>query len=399
MRNPVLNEASGLETRVTRAFRGDLLAWFSVHRRTLPWRRNRTPYRVWISELMLQQTRVDQVIPYYRRFLKRFPSLRSLAAAPRADVLKLWEGLGYYSRAVRAQETARYLVEQNGGRFPRTMEGLRALPGIGPYTAAAVGSLAMGLDAAVVDGNVIRVLARVMAYGHDARRPASRVVFQEWATALMPPGRAGEYNEAVMELGALLCTPRQPKCPVCPLRAVCRARQEGRMESYPAAAPKTKIPHKHVGAGLVVNERGQLLIAQRHEKSMLGGLWEFPGGKQEPGETLPACIARELREELALDVRVGEHAVTVAHAFSHFTMDLHVHWARIRSGRPRALECAAFRWVRTEQLKDYAFGRADQKVMEALAAQGWPGLRRSGVPGKPRRAVVPRPRSRSDTGV
>ena len=395
MRNPALNKVPGLDQRITQAFRGELLAWFSAHRRVLPWRQNRTPYRVWISELMLQQTRVDQVIPYYRRFLKRFPGLRSLAAAPRADVLKLWEGLGYYSRAVRAQETARYLVEQKGGRFPRTLDGLRALPGIGPYTAAAVGSLAMGLDAAVVDGNVIRVLSRVMAYGHDARRPESQALFQEWATALMPPGQAGEFNEAVMELGAILCTPRQPTCPKCPLRSVCRARQEGRMESYPASTPKAKIPHKHVGAALVVNECGQLLIAQRHEKSMLGGLWEFPGGKQEPGESMPACIARELREELSIDVAVGEHAVTVAHAFSHFTMDLHVHWARIRSGRPRAVECAAFCWVRTEQLKDFAFGRADQKVMEAMTAEGWPGLRYPGAPEKPKRAKSSLPQSRA----
>lgn len=395
MRNPALNKVPGLDQRITQAFRGELLAWFSAHRRVLPWRQNRTPYRVWISELMLQQTRVDQAIPYYRRFLKRFPGLRSLAAAPRADVLKLWEGLGYYSRAVRAQETARYLVEQKGGRFPRTLDGLRALPGIGPYTAAAVGSLAMGLDAAVVDGNVIRVLSRVMAFGHDARRPDSRALFQEWATALMPPGQAGEFNEAVMELGAILCTPRQPTCPKCPLRSVCRARQEGRMESYPASKPKAKIPHKHVGAALVVNERGQLLIAQRHEKSMLGGLWEFPGGKQEPGESMPACIARELREELSIDVAVGEHAVTVAHAFSHFTMDLHVHWARIRNGRPRAVECAAFCWVSTEQLKDFAFGRADQKVMEAMAAEGWPGLRHPAVPGKPKRAKSSLPQSRA----
>lgn len=369
-----MSEPEPLTPSLRQAFRRDLTAWFRVHQRDLPWRHRRTPYRVWISELMLQQTRVDQVIPYYQRFMKRFPRVQALAEAPRADVLKMWEGLGYYSRAIRAQETARHLVAQQGGRFPRTLDGLLALPGIGPYTAAAVGSLALGLDAAVVDGNVIRVLARVMAYDGDTRRPAVRARFQAWADELLPPGRAGEFNESMMELGATVCTPRRPACATCPLRHPCQARVEGRAESYPAKGPKVTVPHKHVGAGLVVNARRQLLIAQRHEASMLGGLWEFPGGKQEPGETLPECIARELREELGIEVEVGEACVTVRHAFSHFTMDLHAYWARIRRSRPRALDCADCRWVSVGQLKDYAFGRADQKIMEALAGQGWPGL-------------------------
>lgn len=378
------------------AFQQELPAWFEKYRRDLPWRHRRTPYRVWVSELMLQQTRVDQVIPYYLRFLKRFPDVRALAEAPRDEVLKLWEGLGYYSRAVRAQATARALVDQHGGRFPRTLAGLQALPGIGPYTAAAVGSLAMGLDAAVVDGNVVRVLARVFACADDPRKPATRQLWQAWADALLPAGQAGVFNESMMELGATVCTPRQPRCAVCPLREVCVARREGRMESYPAKAKKAKVPHKHVGAALVVNGRGELLIAQRHEASMLGGLWEFPGGKQEPGETMPACIARELQEELGIEVAVGELFVTVRHAFSHFTMDLHVHWARIRKGTPRAVDCADCRWVKPGQLNEFAFGRADQKVMEALAAQGWPGLARFDEPGKSRRAGSSRAAIRAD---
>lgn len=382
--------------KVRRAFQDALLDWFERNRRDLPWRQNRSPYRVWVSELMLQQTRVDQVIPYYQRFLRRFPSLRTLAEAPRSDVLKLWEGLGYYSRAVRAQETARHLVQNHRGRFPRTLEGLRALPGIGPYTAAAVGSLAMGLDAAVVDGNVIRVLARVFACADDSRRPAVRARFQGWADALLPRGRAGNFNESLMELGATVCTPRQPACGVCPLNGVCRARVEGTMESYPARTLKAVVPHKHVGAGLVVNAQSQLLIAQRHESSMLGGLWEFPGGKQEPGETMPACIARELQEELAIGVDVGAHFVTVRHAFSHFTMDLHVYWCRVVTGQPRAVECADCRWVRPDQLSQYAFGRADQKVMEALAKAGWPGLLSRNELGKRKPAAPRRPARRPD---
>ncbi len=370
-----MNRGKRLKDPLRKAFQADLLAWFRRHRRDLPWRRRRTPYRVWISELMLQQTRVDQVIPYFHRFLQRFPTLKALAEAPRADVLKQWEGLGYYSRAVRAQETARYLLAEKGGRFPRTLEGLRALPGIGPYTAAAVGSLAMGLDAAVVDGNVMRVLARVFAWAEAIDRPAVRARFQARADELLPRGRAGEFNEALMELGATVCTPRKPLCARCPLGGVCQARHEGRMESYPVKPRKAAVPHRHVGAGLVVNARGQLLIAQRHEASMLGGLWEFPGGKQEPGESLPACIQRELKEELGIEVAVGQPFATVRHAFSHFTMDLHAYWARIARGRPRAVECADCRWASPAELGRYAFGRADQKIIEALDQAGWPGLK------------------------
>lgn len=349
-----------------RAFQRDLLTWFSANARDLPWRRKRTPYRVWISELMLQQTRVDQVIPYYQRFLRRFPSLRDLAAAPRADVLKLWEGLGYYSRAVRAHETAKYLMAHSGGSFPRTLEGLRDLPGIGPYTAAAVGSLAMGLDAAVVDGNVLRVLARSLAFSGDIGQAAIRAKLQRVADLLLPAGKGGQFNEAMMELGATVCTPRKPACERCPLSSCCVAREQGQLEIYPVKTKKNAIPHKHVGAGLVVNKRKELLIAQRLESSMLGGLWEFPGGKREPGESMEQCIERELREELGLETKAGAHFMTVRHAFSHFTMDLHVHWVQLVKGRPKPIECADCRWVKPEELSRYAFGRADQKVCEAL---------------------------------
>ena len=320
---------------------------------------------------MLQQTRVDQVVPYFLRFMKRFPGVAALASAPRDDVLKLWEGLGYYARARRAQDTARQLVRDAAGRFPRTVEGLMALPGVGPYTAAAIGSLALGLDMAVVDGNVARVLSRVMAYGGDARSPAARRQFQEWAEAVMFPGRAGESNEAVMELGALCCTPKNPQCPACPLRRVCKACALGRAAAFPVLAPRGKVPHKVVGAGVVIGRGGRVLIAQRKESSMLGGLWEFPGGTLEKGETMPQCIARELKEELGINVVIGPHLVTVPHAYSHFTIELHTYWAKIRSGRPRAIHCADFAWVKPAELRKYAFSRADLEIVQCL--EEWSG--------------------------
>lgn len=331
----------------------------------MPWREDRTPYRVWVSELMLQQTRVEQVIPYYHRFLKRFPSVQALARAPRQEVLKLWEGLGYYSRAVRAHETAKNVARRFGGKFPDSLEGLLALPGIGPYTAAAVGSLAFGLDAAVVDGNVARVLSRVFAYGGDVQSATGRKRIQQLAQSLLPRGRSGDFNEAIMELGALVCTPRGPRCPACPLRSVCVAAQEGDPERFPVKRKKKAVPHKHVGTGIVVDRRGRFLIAQRKEGSMLGGLWEFPGGTLEKGETIEQCIARELKEELGIDVEVGRHVITVKHAFSHFTMDLHAYACSLVRGRPRAIHCAAWKWVRPPELRRYPFGRADLRIIES----------------------------------
>jgi A/G-specific adenine glycosylase len=362
-------------THIDRSFRRDLPRWFRANRRALPWRTRRTPYRVWVSELMLQQTRVGQAIAYFNRFMRRFPTLAALARAPRQDVLKAWEGLGYYSRARRAHDTARLLAKERRGRFPKTLDGLRRLPGVGSYTAAAIGSLAFGLDAAVVDGNVVRVLSRVFARREDPGRAAARTWMQEKASALLPRGRAAEFNEAMMELGATVCTPRRPRCGECPLRGVCEAWAEGRPEDYPARIRKKPVPHKRVGAGLVVNGRGALLIARRKEGSMLGGLWEFPGGTLEPGETMAECIARELREELGIRVAVGGPLIVVRHAYSHFTMDLHAHWARIVRGRPKALDCGGFAWVPVRRLREYPFSRADLKIIEELESR----TRRAGL--------------------
>ncbi len=358
--------------RLQRAIRSQLLPWFDAHQRTLPWRSNRTAYRVWISELMLQQTRVDQVAPYFRRFIRRFPSVRQLAAAPRQDVLKQWEGLGYYARARNLHDTARIIVHERGGRFPRDYDALQALPGIGPYTAAAIASLAFNKNHAVLDGNVIRVLARLMAYEGDTRRGASRRELQQWADALLVRGDAARYNEAMMELGATVCLPRRPRCAECPLRRICAARRSpDGPDAYPRATPRGRVPHKEVGAAVVVNRKGEVLVAQRREKSMLGGLWEFPGGGKEPGETMEQCVARELLEELGIQVDVGSRLMIVRHAYSHFTIALHVYMARIRKGRPRALHCADWRWLPVDRLREVPYSRADLHVVERLQRNDW----------------------------
>lgn len=366
--------------RVRAAVSRRLLPWFRRNARDLPWRRRRTPYRVLVSELMLQQTRVETVIPYFRRFLRRFPSLRALAAADESAVLKAWEGLGYYARARNLHRLARYLVEQRGGRFPRAYEGWLALPGVGPYTAAALGSFALGLDLPLSDGNVRRVLARVFALD-EARRERLDADCRTLAAAVLPRGKAAAFNEALMDLGATICAPKRPACDVCPLRAVCRARAAGAPERWPRRRPKTPIPYLIVGAAVAVDARGRVLIARRRSEGLLGGLWEFPGGKIEPGETMAQCIARELREEMGIEIEVGERLTVVRHAYSHFTIELHAHFARRVAGRPRALHCAAFAWVPVARLREYAFSRADLRIVEALeerAAAEKPGSKQRG---------------------
>ena len=352
--------------RLQKAVRDKLLPWFAEHQRDLPWRRNRTPYRVWISESMLAQTRVDTVIPYFRRFLKRFPSLKSLAEAPLDDVLKQWEGLGYYARARNLRKAAQMIVRDHRGRFPRTYEEILALPGVGPYTAAAIASLAFGLDHAVLDGNVIRVISRLIGFDEEITQPAAKRQLQQWADQLLVRGQAGACNEAMMELGAIWCTPSSPRCDECPLRRVCVAYQTNTVDRYPIRAAKKAVPHKEVGAAVIRNQAGEVLIAQRLESSMLGGLWEFPGGTQEPGETMPDCVARELKEEMDIELDVGDRLMIVRHAYSHFTIALHVYWATIRSGTPRTLQCADFRWCPIDKLSQYAFSRADLHIVERL---------------------------------
>ena len=291
-----------------------LLVWFRASARDLPWRHDRSPYRVWLSEMMLQQTQVETVIPYFDRFLERVPTIDDLAAAPLGDVLKLWEGLGYYARARNLHKAAQFIVEERHGEWPRTVEGLMALPGIGRYTAGAIASLAFDVRAPVLDGNVIRVLCRLFAIERDPKDAKVREELWRLAEALLPlchpaatrarNGRggwgvratAGEFNEALMELGALVCTPRNPKCAVCPLVKFCAAKKRSLQDQLPIKTKRKPLPHYDVTAA-VIRRNGRVLIAQRPLGGRLGGLWEFPGGKVESGETLPQCLRREIKEE------------------------------------------------------------------------------------------------------
>jgi A/G-specific adenine glycosylase len=342
-----------------------LVAAFRRRHRAMPWRDDPRPYNVWISEIMLQQTRVETVIPYYRRFLDRFPDVRALAAADGQDVLRLWEGLGYYSRARNLHRAARELVAHHGGALPRTAAELQALPGIGTYTAAAIASIAFGEPAPVVDGNVLRVFARFWCLRRPVRQPA---VARDIRARLEPVIRGldpSAFNQGVMELGALVCTPSRPRCPVCPLRADCGALRRGLTARLPVTARPAPLPHQEIAVG-VVRRRGRLLLARRRDDQMLGGLWEFPGGKREPGETLAQCAARELREETGLRVRAGQPYPAVEHAYSHFRITLTAFRCAAPAGRARPRSAAELKWIPPGDLPRYPMPKANRTIARAI---------------------------------
>lgn len=347
------------------ALQQDLLSWYRSCKRDMVWRDSDDPYRIWISEIMLQQTRVDQMDGHFRRFVAAFPTVDALAAAAEEEVLKQWEGLGYYARARNLHKAAKQIVA-DGGAIPDTYEALLALPGVGQYTAAAVSSIAFDRDHPVLDGNVTRVLCRLLRVEEDPRKSAVKAQLIAAGEKLLARGQAGDFNQAMMELGARVCTPRAPHCDTCPLAAWCRARAEVDDPSIlPIKTPKKKKPHFQVAAG-VIWRGDQVLIAQRPSEGLLGGMWEFPGGKQEEGESLEACLLREIDEELGIEIAVEEFLVRVEHAFSHFSISLHAFKARYVGGRPRALAVADWRWVKLAELDDFAFGRADRHVIDHL---------------------------------
>jgi len=344
-----------------------LLKWYKQENRDLPWRKTRDPYAVWLSEIMLQQTQVRSAIPYYERFLRALPTIDELARADLAVVLKLWEGLGYYARARNLHSAARQIVRENRGKFPNDLQTVSDLPGIGPYTAAAILSIAFDQDQAVVDGNVERVLSRLLCIDVPPRSREGRKVFRQLAENLLARGKAGIYNQALMELGALVCRPRNPICSSCPLQSLCRAALAGQQQEYPKKLPRRPRPHRLVAVG-VVWQGDRLLIARRPNHAMLGGLWEFPGGKVEPGEEIEQAVVREVREEVGIDCAVEEKIGTIEHGYTHFSITLHAFHCRYLNGEARALGCSEWRWIQLEQLSEFAFPGANKKLFALLSA-------------------------------
>ena len=343
----------------------NLISWFQKNQRDLPWRSRRTPYSTWISEIMLQQTQVQQVVPYYRRFMDRFSSIQSLAKAPVLQVLKAWEGMGYYSRARHIHQTAQIIVRRFAGQIPIDFQDLLELPGIGRSTAGAILSLAYDQPLPVLDGNIRRVLIRFFYINQDPGKTATINKLWSISQNIIPLKNAGLFNEALMELGALICSPKNPDCVRCPLKKRCLGFCSGDPASLPIKKPRKPIPHFDVTAA-VIQSKKKILITQRPEKGLLGGLWEFPGGKKEPGESLEQCLKREILEELNIEIKVGERFIQVRHAYTHFKITLHCFFCRKLKGRILPIGVKDFRWVFPEELDRFPFPRADQKVIHFL---------------------------------
>ncbi|MBI4566323.1 MAG: A/G-specific adenine glycosylase [Planctomycetes bacterium] len=339
-----------------------LLRWFRRVARDLPWRRTRDPYAVWVSEVMLQQTQITTVLPYYDRWMKRFPDVRALARARLDRVLKAWEGLGYYARARHLHRAARLLER---GRFPTTKEAWETLPGIGPYTAAAIASIANGERVPVRDGNVHRVVARLLRIEAPISSSAAQREINAFLEREIPARVPGDFNQALMELGQRVCLPRSPRCGECPVTTLCRGRIAGVQEDLPRRVPRKTVPHYEVGVGICW-KGDRVLVARRPERGLLGGLWEFPGGKRRPSETYARTVTREFREEVGMEIEVGPRLVTVPHRYSHFSVELHAYHCRWRKGSARALANDGVRWVRPRDLARLAFPTANRKIIEAL---------------------------------
>lgn len=355
---PSLSSIPGIRSRLN--------AWYVVHARVLPWRSDPTPYRVWMSEIMLQQTRVDTVIPYFERFQEAYPTVERLAAAPEEEVLSHWAGLGYYRRARSLHAAARRVVERGG--FPSTVEGLLELPGVGRYTAGAIASIAFDIAAPILDGNVARVLSRLLAFEEVVDKPVGQRHL--WATAelLVDPADPSAHNQGLMELGALICSPRSPKCEACPLEDDCQARSHDQVERYPIKTPRKKPVKVRAVAGLLLDPARGILLARRPEEGLLGGLWEVPGGDWPERITASVALEQAWSERLGVQVEVGALLGEVDHIFTHRKLRLIVHKIAAAQGEPSAKGYPEVRWVDREAIIGMPLSRLTQKV---LATVGW----------------------------
>lgn len=333
----------------------------------MPWRDHPDSYAVWVSEIMLQQTRVETVIPYFEKWMNLFPDVRALANASERDVLNAWEGLGYYSRARNLHKAAKIVASKFNGKLPRDLTDLRSLPGIGRYTVGAIASMAFGMDEPTLDGNLRRVFARLFDVSEFADSPAGEKILWELAAQNLPKGQAGEYNQALMDLGATICVRKNPRCLICPLMEICEALKNGTQELRPVLKPKKAIPRYVHAAGVIIN-RGRVLLAQRPSDGLLGGMWEFPNGRvaadptKELTKALNAAYGLKARIGPSRNVKRQEALVVIRHAYTHFKVTVHAF----------RCDCAAIpknknlKWVRLAELDDYPMGKVDRQIAKIL---------------------------------
>ncbi|WP_051184536.1 A/G-specific adenine glycosylase [Desulfatiglans anilini] len=350
--------------------RRSLLAWYRANGRDLPWRHTKDPYRIWLSEIMLQQTQVHTVIPYYQQFIERFPDCRALAKAPLDAVLKAWENLGYYSRARALHEAANRVCRMYDGSLPEDRAALMALPGIGPYTAGAILSIAFGQPVPAIDGNVRRILCRLACIRQPPGQREALQAIESAAAALVPTEDPGAFNQALMDLGAAVCIPRRPECASCPVEEHCLARREGLEAELPAAARVRRTPVRKMALGVVSNAEGALLMLKRPGKGLLGGLWRFPGGEVAPGESDREALRRGMKADLGLAVPEAEFIGEVSHAYTHFRLKVRLfRWMWDPSqGMPG--DGIEWRWAAGAGLAELPVSKLERKILAAAFPGG-----------------------------
>jgi len=336
-----------------------LLAWYHIQKRILPWRDHPDPYAVWVSEIMLQQTRVDTVIPYFEKWMKLFPTIKALASASEQDVLHAWEGLGYYSRARNLHKAAKIVAERFNGELPRDLEDLHSLPGVGRYTVGAIASMAFGMDAPTLDGNLRRVFSRLFDVTEIATSLSGEKILWKLAAQNLPKGQAGDYNQALMDLGATICLPKNPRCLLCPLVSLCEARKNGTQEARPVLKPKKAVP-SYIHAAAVIVEHRRVLLSLRPTDGLLGGMWEFPNVRVE-GEPAKVLV-KALKMATQIQVKKKEALQVVEHAYSHFKVTVHPFLCdKIYIPKYKNLK-----WVRLAELEEYPMGKVDRQIARQI---------------------------------
>jgi A/G-specific adenine glycosylase len=365
--------AAGGPRRLRRWLAPRLLAWFRRYRRDLPWRRDRDAYRIWVSEVMLQQTLVATVVPYFERFLARYPTLADLARADEQDVLRLWEGLGYYRRARHLLQAARQLNERHGGAFPSDPEALRGVPGLGDYTRNAVLSQAFDLRLPILEANSVRVLSRLFGRADDPRGGEARRWLWRAAEEVLPPREAGDFNQALMELGALVCTPEKPACEACPVQGRCAAFASGRPEDYPRRAPPP-TPTEVNEAAVVIRRRSRVLLAQRPANATRwANMWEFPHGELAEGETHEQAAARLVRELTGLEVQLGAELTTIRHGVTRFRITMVCFEAEAEGGEFASAFYQQAEWVEPARLGENPVSSPQRRLAKLVAGEGRQG--------------------------
>ncbi|MCY3758554.1 MAG: A/G-specific adenine glycosylase [Acidobacteria bacterium] len=390
MSKPAASEAVYLPPAEIRRLQTGLLAWYRQHQRQLPWRESRNFYPVWVSEVMLQQTQVQTVVPYFLRFMKAFPTLEDLAEADTQDLLRIWAGLGYYSRARNLQRAARILLREHGGKFPGSYREALRLPGIGRYTAAAILSIAFDQPLAALDGNVVRVLSRLFSLKGDPAKPPVQGMLAAAGQQLLPDGRPGDFNQALMELGATVCLPRNPRCLLCPWSSHCEALKTGMQDRLPEKAGRSGIRLSRQAAA-VIRHRGRFLIRKRSGSRLLRDMWEFPGGEFSRSD-LAGSLVKYLESELHLSVRLCDRLTVVKHAVTNRRITLTVYEARLKPPPPATLSIPGARWIWLSQAGRYPLTAAASRIVQALTTEhSHPHGRPESGPGQVGRRVPLKP--------